>query len=359
MKNELIGDPHNFGRHSYAIGSKWISKSRPILWESIFLSNHSEFRCLLDKILKKEPIIECLPRLSFKKSTVDPHQYYVEKLLLTTPRLNRSEIPYALEAFGGMIALACFFGMDDLHIHNLLFGIDKRNGRLTLAPIDIETIFNKISSPTETWIITKEKNLDKMAGIQPVLPFLKLVNPNEKLAIAWGYFSVARKMVKNRTKITNAIQNIPDLKTTPIRVSFRSTYNYKNSQFSKKLLKEEVIQLKRKDTPYFFRSIGQPNVQYYTTPDLGSAKEVKINPLIQEQLPVLMNAKTFLHNQKRNNSLLNYGTHLLIDYFLPRSFSGTLKYKGLSVQAQNEYLFFKARNMHRIQGPRNWTTFLA
>jgi hypothetical protein len=280
----LSGDTHNFGRRVQPVGKDWISKPRSTYWEQLFLSADSGFRDEFDQIFGDEPLVDCLPRIQFKKSASDSYCTLVERLRVR-PVIESCDVEYALEALGGLLAISAWFGMEDLHRSNIALGTDIRTGKFALVPLDIEVILNDVRIPSTVGLLQADRKRQGLSGLVSMFELIRSVGPRESLAAPLGYMRTSHKILVNADRLVRALKRCAGLRKAPIRVVVRDTYDYLAHMRGDPLTKfinptpiceDELLQAKRGDVPYYYRTIGDPRIRYFSRPDLRASDPVRV-----------------------------------------------------------------------------------
>lgn len=147
MKSNQFGDKHNFGSF-VTVEEEWVVKPRTLFWEFLFLSEDSLLRSRLNSLFKKHlsySLFDLFIPLAFKDLTKTSGKVQFVKM-------NGDEIgnltDLEVNQVGSLIAMCFWFGIGDLHIENMVIG--RREKKLVCFPIDIESIFEKMTHVTQT-----------------------------------------------------------------------------------------------------------------------------------------------------------------------------------------------------------------
>ena len=363
IEMERRGDTHNFGRFVKTSGKNWILKPRSTFWEQLLLSVDSRFRDELDEILRDEPLMDGLPRLVFRRSPRDSTSSLVERVNCH-PAIN-FDPAYLLEALGGLIAVAAWLGMSDLHNQNICVGTDARTGKLLFTPLDIEVIFTDLRLPSLTGILPTSCFEKKMAGLLPLAEVIRNISPRESMAVACAYLRVSQKLLAKRESIVTLLQAIPCIYTEPIRMVMRSTEEYmtllgqelREDLAHFPLREEEAEQMQRGDVPYFYATMADRRIHYFTSRDLRQSASVKKRNW-DHLRPGLLPLDKLFTTRSRNKALYEYGSMMLAAYFLPNDFQGELSYRNLRLQASKHNICLQFRDGILYEGPRDWSNYL-
>lgn len=260
----IRGDLHNFGKF-VSVGQGVVTKPRNVLWENLFLSSGSKIRILIDQICKINGVTSpfyIAPDLYFQESKI--HRGSVERLKLAD--LNRDISSEEVKALSAMIALCYWFGIGDLHHENISVGLDQA-GTLVCFPIDIETIFEKMTHVRQTLLTPSTKVSTSNCGLTKILPRLVYLNVEDKASFLISFAMITNILNENSENILSEIVNTEQINQYPIRMILRDTRSYRNYLDGKpepsRMDKAEESQLTRDDIPYFFRYLNSDEIHYY------------------------------------------------------------------------------------------------
>lgn len=260
----IQGDRHNFGKF-VSVGNHVVTKPRNVLWENMFLSSDSKIRILIDQICKLNCVMSpfyIAPDLNFKKSEI--YSGLVERLKLA--ELNREISREEIQALGTMIALCYWFGIGDLHHENVSVGLNQ-NGTLVCFPIDIETIFEKMTHVRQTLLTPSSKVSAINCGLTKILPRLVSSNSEDKASFLVSFSIMTNILNENSETILSEILKTGQIYEYPIRLILRDTSSYRNHLEGRSDLlqmdKAEEAQLSRDDIPYFFRFLNSDEINYF------------------------------------------------------------------------------------------------
>lgn len=260
----IQGDLHNFGKF-VSVGQDVVTKPRNVLWENLFLSSNSKIRILIDHVCKTNGVTSpfyIAPDLIFQKSKV--HSGSVERLKLCD--LNRNISKEETQAIAAVIALCYWFGIGDLHHENISVGLNEA-GALVCFPIDIETIFEKMTHARQTLLTPSSKVSASNCGLMKVLPQLVSLNIEAKASFLISFAKMTNILNENSENILSEILKTEQINQYPIRMILRDTMSYRNyldgkSEESRMDIAEEA-QLSRDDIPYFFRYLNSDEINFY------------------------------------------------------------------------------------------------
>jgi hypothetical protein len=364
---EPSGDTHNFGRRVRPVGKDWISKPRSIYWEQLFLGTDSRFRDEVDRIFGDEPIVDCLPRLQFTKSGADPSSTLVERMRVR-PAIESCDVEYALEALGGLLAITAWFGMEDLHRSNIALGTDIRTGKFVLAPLDMEVILSDVRIPSTVGLLEASRKRQGLSGLVSMFELIRRLGPRESLAAPLGYMRTSRRLLANARRLVGALKASAGLRKAPIRVLLRDTHDYlahmrgepmANFINPMPLSADELVQARRGDVPYFYRTIGDPRIRYFSRPDLRGSQPVRDQAWANARTKAMLAPEQLFAIPERNTLLSEHGAMMLTAYFLPKDFVGRLQYRNLYASAGKRSLQLQFDSGTLFKGPRNWSKFIA
>lgn len=260
----IQGDLHNF-RKFVSVGQRVVTKPRNVLWENLFLSSNSKVRNLIDQVCKTNGITSpfyIAPDLNFQESKL--HSGSVERLKLA--ELNRDISSDEVQALAAMIALCYWFGIGDLHHENVSVGLNEA-GTFVCFPIDIETIFEKMTHVRQTLLTPSSKVSASNCGLTKVLPQLMSLNIEAKTSFLISFSMMMNILNENSENILSEILKNEQINKYPIRMILRDTSSYRNHLEGKSELlridKAEAVQLNRDDIPYFFRYLNSDDINFY------------------------------------------------------------------------------------------------
>lgn len=259
MKSNQLGDKHNFGSF-VTVEEEWVIKPRTLFWEFLFLSEDSLLRSRLNWLFKKHlsysPFDLFIP-LAFKDLTKTSGKVQYIKM-------NDDEIGNLTELevnqVGSLIAMCFWFGIGDLHIENMVIG--RRENKLVCFPIDIESIFEKMTHVTQTLLLPSRKiPLDK-CGLSKIISHIER---EKALNIVKSFSSTVNLLNEHGYQILSEAMLKHDF-SHPIRVIVRDTNHYKEclkkAELSSLYLSEK-LQIERSDIPYFFRFHNSNEIYYW------------------------------------------------------------------------------------------------
>lgn len=275
-------------------------KPRPVVWERLVLDGGSPLRRVLDGAARAEGrdgAFGFLPDLKF----------YGEDLLwgeveaLELEPLGEMSPQEALELariVGRSLAFWSWLGVSDLHWENLALGRTE-GGSIVFTPLDVESIFDDLSRPTETKLLPdadpEVADVCRHAcGVRRVLPFLgKPVHARHVAAMAADYSTTLDLLDRRAGRLAEAITSVPGLRETPIRVCLRGTDVYVRAMRGSEeevwppFLAAEEEQMARGDVPYFFRLFGRPGIFYYSDAALETVGSLPTEGDVPQLEPLL------------------------------------------------------------------------
>jgi hypothetical protein len=279
-----LGDSHNFGKHVLLDeASGVVVKPRPLLWEWLLLSAASPLRHLVAQLADDADAVDpfaAFPDLafSFDADFGGPGrvQFHAPSPLPPPPLTPRDA-----QTLGAAVAGLAWLGVHDLHHRNVRVGHD-RDGRLCLAPLDVEAVLASLSLPTQTLLVPLSPAAARTSGLAPVLAAsldLTLV-----AAASAAYLETLALFSRHEQALTAAICTVPRARDCHVRVIVRDTAHYvamlrEPHTRPADLTDAEAVQLDRGDVPYFFRTIDDAAIRYVTTVD-GATTTAALPPTL-------------------------------------------------------------------------------
>jgi len=259
-----VGDLHNFGEFVRFENEK-VFKPRTIFWEYTFLSSKSELRILIESICRNFSItspFSVAPDLRFESN--DFSNGYIQKLNLS--EFENFENELESNSIASMIGMCFWFGIGDLHKDNLFVGRDS-NSKLICFPLDIETIFDKMSHVHQTLLFSSEVINQENTGLNKILPRIQSLNEKNRIQFVKKFIEIINLLNDHSEIILKTVNSNEQHHDRRIRVIPRDTKTYKKiieglSDICD-LTKEEEIQIRRGDIPYFFRELDSDKIYYY------------------------------------------------------------------------------------------------
>ncbi|MCB0363420.1 MAG: DUF4135 domain-containing protein, partial [Bdellovibrionales bacterium] len=195
------GDIHNFRRHvviALSDASRLVIKPRSAFWEWLFFGQNSPIRSALgDSFLAGKngvfglQVISCKPHLS--------QVVYLERQVPSTPK-NPNLVQEFLYQYGGLLAYAYVFGIEDLHIENLV----QRGNRLQV--VDVEVVFGNLCLPNQTHLFP----LGNLTWSQTGLGHLKVNSvfsePINLESLLSGYLHASIQISEKSEKILSGLE---------------------------------------------------------------------------------------------------------------------------------------------------------
>lgn len=263
------GDSHRFGKRvSFLISDELIKKPREAKLEFLFLDKKSPLASF-SKILGLG--------FSSQIQSINQDESIVENLtpFIISDEELESNIETLFQLAGKFLATATLFGLNDLHVENILF--IKRNEKIEIAPVDVEIIFYHFNSSAETCLLPSPKTDKKACGFASLIPFL---TPLRIQLLCDSFLESFEGITKNIPTFIELFDS--HLMHSKVRMLFRPTQLYadylkiNNDTIFKSesiaLTDEEKIQLEAGDIPYFFSPYNSPQeLQYYSDPTNISA----------------------------------------------------------------------------------------
>lgn len=191
---------------------------------------------------------------------------------------------YARNA-GKLLALSTLLGLIDLHYENVL-ACKSYCGTLEPIPVDLEMAFWDCISVTDTNLVPSNMTEKSKAGLNA--GSLQPYNPKNPSLLLDAFLDTSDGLAGEVGDILTELE--ASLRGHPIRVLLRPTKDYRvmlrnsldvrdtsglSNQLARPgqdLLKEELLQLKAGDIPYFF-TLREPDPKLYcfTSPAVNSA----------------------------------------------------------------------------------------
>ncbi len=249
-----LGDRHNFGRATKLVNGRF-HKPRPIYWEWLFFGVDS-------------PLKNHLPAAFhnlFKLRVLDhqtPHSGLVEPLS-GIPLDQDSALHVQAQNYAPLAAYSLFFGISDLHVHNLFVTPDG-----VAVPIDVECVFMPMELANETALFPHR-------NVPSHLCFWNIWR-GDKLDLMASFVRSFQELIAVRGTISKCLLSLKGLTEVPVRIIQRPTGEYLGylgsaQQPTMAFRESEQVQLDRGDVPYFFCTLGEPLIRLYTTPDWQSS----------------------------------------------------------------------------------------
>jgi hypothetical protein len=262
-----LGDPHNFGRRVHVATDGSIIKPRSLAWESIFLSKTSSIRNLISNLANEQSEIDPLgifPQISFYFDNKQASSGRVEYLKTFNDNLELNEDDFS--HIGASIGAIAWFGINDLHFDNIVFGLDSDH-HLIFGPIDIEGALENFLLLSQTLLIPANKHPIKAYGLKKIEHYAR-TNVGAVSALVHGYISSFDFLDRSSELIFSEIFKLFEDTSLPIRRYLRSTAEYIGIQngslsplsLSQPLCVAELTQLNRGDVPYFISFINDENI---------------------------------------------------------------------------------------------------
>lgn len=351
LNTALTGDPHNFGRRVQLLSDGTIHKPRTIAWEWLFLSSQSPLRKLLCDAFEGQALpcpFDLFADVSFSPTGASLAHGRVERVFWEPDRLELTvEVS---QKIGSVIGLLSWFGIGDLHEQNLAFGRMRASGRPICMPLDIECIFDDYQLPSQTLLVAAKGQELAGCGLRSLYPLIE--NSSTPLqaiaAIGMGYVGSLDLLDQLEAPIGELIGSLAQADQWPIRVILRDTSSYpiekdfNANDWSPPLLPSEIEQLRRKDIPYFFRSIESRELAYFTSPE--HATLIPVDELSTSRFPRLANIRELKKSNRRfawanRQTLLEAGLLQLTRGMLPANIKpSTATINDLSIEVTQEQI---------------------
>lgn len=358
MKDDsrLVGDPHNFGkrvRRVSAFGKNYYQKPRTLFWEYLFFGLNSPLYQLFESVVldteygQSFTVAKCVFGLSFKSIDGDD-DIHVEEVTFAPNSFGKSSCMFK---FGVLLGYAYLFGIQDLHIENLVL-VDEN-----VQVIDVEQVLSKLILPDQTLLISKVRVPDDKAGILSLTGGKNtLLNHDQFFLILDGYLKFLHSASKHINEILNCIKyEISIQKNKPaIRCILRPTSFYRNiiasKNFSHDLMDEEIQQLNRGDIPYFFKYVGVDEVYWFKEYNVQS-KVSSLNQFDGKTEAIGVDPDQLLNLERVENILIPNGTLFLIRNLLEQKWVGRWKnsFAEINVSEKNMEFLFKEKTFNTMR----------
>lgn len=325
------GDLHNFGqavrRVTLPDGSFWFQKPRPIYWEWLFFGKTSP---LAEFFKHRESIfgltIEFENELFWGRS-----KEIVE---------SKRELPTdkQLFGFGYLLGYAYAFGIQDLFSENV---IRTENG---LQVIDAEVVLSKFVLPQESFLLPFRGCAFERSALSHLLSSETEVTQLVFGKIVDGFCEVLSEFNQKGPRIIEALSIELDIKKVPVRVLLRDTRSYCNWRDAtpdKSWLAEELQQLERGDVPYFFKYVGSTELHCFS--ENQTLMLVTINDVFEKGVDLIGTSPHELLDVSRiRNALFPNGVLFLLKKYVPKNWSGDLKFTHFAAMLDSEKINLKS-----------------
>ncbi|MDO8527102.1 MAG: hypothetical protein Q7T03_05370 [Deltaproteobacteria bacterium] len=349
----ILGDPHNFGRCVELCQDGRIFKPRNLVWENELLCATSRLRTLFVHLAEKNSNpynpFRLFPDLKFwfEPDSLGMKEGFVECIQWRTPDYSFS--PIIFESIGEAIAFLCWMGVGDLHRDNMAFG-RTQDDKVIFSPLDVETIFNNFTLPSQTLLISSQKVPPDKCGLYEIF---KIINYADRLdligALCRGYLVGLSFFEKYGVEIERNILSWEDILETPVRVFPRSTAEYRRLQSSVSdisVADSEAIQIQRGDIPFFFRKISNSDIHFYDCKEIS--KKADLLPSLENCANAHVRLLEGDRFASRNLEILKKAGVLQLARFFLGSWVGNVTYKDLTL-CRKERLIIVWRDFLRLQ----------
>lgn len=252
------GDSHNFGRRVSVfkdpVGNVRVEKPRTIYWEYFFLDGSSPLRQVLRDIADSLDFDAILGNIKIEMSENCKDgvaEFYeeppVESFVATSEWFRN---------YGRILAFCSILGITDLHIENAL--LSSKGVQI----VDIESVFWDTLVPSETLLLPRtplhvSRNILSKVGLSDLRAFKSATVGD----ILIGSAEVFSFFFSNLNQLLIKLSQFSELFAQhPIRFLLRDTRDY---SLDLNFYPEEIVQLTRKDIPYFFGYILNSEAFYY------------------------------------------------------------------------------------------------
>lgn len=272
--SNAVADRHNFGQQVKPTEGlsfrRCFQKPRTVFWEWLFFGRTSPLKTVFEVRGQNTGLFIDSP--IFNLDVVSEGEWSgtsKEILGATNEEMVRGNLEM-FARFGMLLGYAYVFGIRDLHRANLI-----RTGT-HLQVIDAEVVFADIILPHETLLLPFKEVSWKECGLSLLAESADSITNAESHAILAGYVDILSVISEKKYEILETL-NALDL-NHPLRIILRNTGEYsaelKSPGKIKNLLDGESAQLERGDIPYFFKRLGNPNVQWVSGLSKGGVHEL-------------------------------------------------------------------------------------
>lgn len=275
---QKLGDAHNFGQFVRLTPGGLLEKPRSTLWEWLLTGEDSPLRACLNRKAALQNVaspFDSIPVIHFQRRS--------ERHALIEPLSWRPFKPGDLAALtapdwasaGSAIALFFWLGISDLHYQNVAFGWSSRC-RLLLCPLDVETIFEDLTFLGQTNLVPLARGGTTLRhnGLQVAASRVEL---DHVAALLHGFLESTELLAAIHSELASVILSIPGVESAPIRILLRKSQDYLRRD--RDFYREERIQLRRGDVPYFYKTLSDPRPRYYSSKN-GKSRLAAISSLL-------------------------------------------------------------------------------
>jgi hypothetical protein len=364
-----LGDVHNFGAQVRRVSENYFFKPRSIFWEWLIHSPESEFRKALHRLIETSgsPLPwNFFPYLDFPDLTTLTYEGRMQSVPVLSP-VPQSHDLQALEAFGGFTAFCSWMGIADMHSENLAAGLTFDN-RFLIAPFDIEVIFSNVFEPPQTLLLPSPDSKLSRVGFTHLASVLSRV-ANPLLAAAAcgsGYLSTLKVLASHSESLIDLLASDPRVQNAPIRTSFRKTrvyFEYLQQPYDPKwkgvpFADHEREQLVRGDVPYYFQTLADPSIRYFT--DERRRNSRRVAPPVDRPLPHrLLKWDEFSESSLRVSVLTEEGLFMILSSLIPSNVMGNAQYRHFQLSAFPHQFKVSGASLSETIGPRSWDDHVA
>lgn len=347
------GDPHNGGKSVVTTNAAAI-KPRPILWEWLLLAVDSDLRRAIATSFSQKighSPFDCVPYLGFRTNPNLLEGGEVE--LFSGPGWlgpPTSEECYRLGLYCGLMT---FLGVSDLHDENITVQCGA-GLPFVFACVDVESVFLDISDPRGTGLIPARAKSPHHHGLSLLPCELPAGGP---VRLVRGYADAVIGLTSLAGDIADIIAMQPRLGDCPIRILPRDTSCYyaflegRGALFAPHFSVCETTQLGRGDIPYYFCTLNDPTLRYWS--EGGEPRPSTIAADLLKRLPSLFDPRSATHLRRRGLKTAVRGAMELADYLMSDTHRGCVSCGGDALAVCDDALFLDIAGT-RAHRPKRW-----
>lgn len=343
-----LGDPHNGGKRVCLEADGTIWKPRNVVWEWLILSPQSPLCEVLDRHQSLLPRLQFTPRNGSTLCHGGSVEYCT--VIAADPTAFTLEI---FEQVGRVIGLAVWFGISDLHLKNILWGMN-REGQPVFAPLDIESLLHDYDLVTQSGLLASTAVLRGQCGLSDIDRFHReYPDPRRIAALCAGYLEALYFFQAVESRLQKILQEVTAFLDLPIRVLPRHTREYYAwlqgavTDVNPPLCEAERMQLERGDIPYFVRFVRGPTLYYQSSG--GQWCTANLPQFLRDRAmprPRIFGAK--MVTPRPIETLLSAGVLQLARYFDLAFGNVTVSYEHLQLQYHEDRIQLSHRDTLRV-----------